>query len=42
MASDLRLIQAYGISRGTARRAIAVLVDEGPLVVAPQCGTYVK
>ena len=41
MPSESRLTQEYGLSRGTVRRAIALLVEEGLVVVAPQRGTYV-
>ena len=41
IASELRLTEEYGVSRGTVRRAIAVLVDEGVLFVVPHRGTYV-
>ncbi|MGH8881879.1 MAG: GntR family transcriptional regulator, partial [Stackebrandtia sp.] len=39
--SETRLVQEYGISRNTVRRAIAVLADEGVVKVAPQRGTFV-
>ena len=41
MPSEARLIQEYGLSRGTVRQAIAELVREGLAVVAPQRGTFV-
>ncbi|MGH3730653.1 MAG: GntR family transcriptional regulator [Micromonosporaceae bacterium] len=40
--SEARLVQEYGLARSTVRRAIAVLVEEGLVFVAPQRGTYVR
>ncbi|WP_431874535.1 GntR family transcriptional regulator [Amycolatopsis sacchari] len=40
--SESRLVQEYGISRDTARRAIRVLVEEGLLFTVPQRGTFVR
>jgi DNA-binding GntR family transcriptional regulator len=31
----------YGVSIGTARRAIAVLADEGLIVVTPSWGAFI-
>lgn len=43
LPSETRLEQEYGISRTTARRAIAILRDEEDLVVTVQGrGTYVR
>jgi DNA-binding GntR family transcriptional regulator len=39
--SEAQLVQEYGIARGTARRAIEVLRDEGLVVTVPGRGTYV-
>lgn len=41
LPSELALTQEHGISRDTARRAIAVLRDEGLVFTVPQRGTYV-
>jgi GntR family transcriptional regulator len=41
MASETDLVQQYGLARTTVRRAIAVLSDEGAVVVVPQRGTFV-
>ncbi|MBB6174446.1 DNA-binding GntR family transcriptional regulator [Nocardiopsis mwathae] len=41
IASEARLVDEFGLSRPTVRRAIRVLVDEGVLFVVPQRGTYV-
>jgi len=35
------LQQTYGIARGTVRKAIALLSDEGLVVVRPGWGTFV-
>lgn len=40
--SELRLQQEYGLSRGTVRRAIAVLREEGMLHTVAHRGTYVS
>lgn len=40
--SASRLVQEYGVARGTALRAIRVLVEEGLCFVVPGKGTYVK
>lgn len=39
--SEAQLVQEYGIARGTARRAIEVLRDEGLVVTVQGRGTYV-
>lgn len=36
------LMQHYGIARNTARRAVAVLADEGLIVIRQGWGTFVK
>jgi GntR family transcriptional regulator len=41
LPSESSLTQEYGVSRDTARRAIAVLRDEGLVFTVPQRGTYV-
>ncbi|MFI0900488.1 GntR family transcriptional regulator [Streptomyces sp. NPDC020983] len=41
MASETDLVQQYGLARTTVRRAIAVLRDEGDVIVVPQRGTFV-
>jgi GntR family transcriptional regulator len=35
------LQQAYGIARGTVRKAVALLADEGLVVIRPGWGTFV-
>jgi len=35
------LQQTYGIARGTVRKAVALLADEGLVVVRPGWGTFV-
>jgi GntR family transcriptional regulator len=40
--SEAHLVQEYGIARGTARRAIEVLRDQGLVVTVQGRGTYVK
>lgn len=40
--SESRLQQEYGVARGTARRAVGLLVERGLVVTIPQRGTYVK
>lgn len=42
IASESQLRQEYGVSRGTVRQAIGLLVERSLVVVAPQRGTYVK
>jgi GntR family transcriptional regulator len=39
--SEKALQQTYGVSRGTARHAVAVLRERGLVITAPQRGTYV-
>lgn len=41
IASETDLVQQYGLARTTVRRAIALLRDEGAVIVVPQRGTYV-
>lgn len=41
IASEADLVQRYGLARTTVRRAIAVLREEGDVVVVPQRGTFV-
>jgi len=41
MASEADLVQQYGLARSTVRRAIAVLAEDGVVVVVPQRGTFV-
>ncbi|HTX26836.1 MAG TPA: tyrosine-type recombinase/integrase [Streptosporangiaceae bacterium] len=40
--SESYLVGHYGVSRGTARRAVQVRRDEGLVVTIPQRGTYVS
>ncbi|WNI19243.1 winged helix-turn-helix domain-containing protein [Actinacidiphila sp. ITFR-21] len=40
IASETDLVQEYGLARTTVRRAIAVLRDDGTVVVVPQRGTF--
>jgi GntR family transcriptional regulator len=42
LPSESYLVGHYGVSRGTARRAVEVLRDEGRVVTIPQRGTYVS
>jgi GntR family transcriptional regulator len=42
LPSELRIQQEHGVARGTARRAVALLVERGLVVTIPQRGTYVK
>lgn len=39
--SITQLVQTYGIARGTARKAVAVLIDEGLVYVVIGRGVYV-
>lgn len=39
--SEKWLTEAFGVARDTARRAIAVLRDEGLIYTVPQRGSYV-
>jgi GntR family transcriptional regulator len=41
LPSETYLVQHYGVSRGTARRAVAVLRDEGLVRTIAQRGSYV-
>jgi GntR family transcriptional regulator len=41
LPSESYLTGRYGVSRGTARRAVEVLRDEGLVRTIPQRGTYV-
>ncbi|NUP47254.1 MAG: winged helix-turn-helix transcriptional regulator [Catenulispora sp.] len=41
IASETDLVQQYGLARTTVRRAIAVLREDGDVVVVPQRGTFV-
>jgi GntR family transcriptional regulator len=40
--SETTLVQEYGVARGTVRRAIEVLREEGLVVTVQGRGTYVK
>jgi GntR family transcriptional regulator len=40
--SEAQLVQEYGIARGTARRAIEILRDEGLVITVQGRGTYVR
>lgn len=42
LPSATRLVQDYGIARGTALRALKMLVDQGLAHVVPGKGTYVR
>ena len=42
LPSESYLVGHYGVSRGTARRAVEVLRDEGLVRTIPQRGTYVN
>jgi GntR family transcriptional regulator len=39
--SESSLVQTYGVSRDTVRRAMALLRDEGVVFTVPHRGTYV-
>ncbi len=39
--SESSLVQTYGVSRDTVRRAVALLRDEGVVFTVPHRGTYV-
>lgn len=41
LPSELTLTQEYEVSRDTARKAVALLRDEGLVFTVPQRGTYV-
>jgi len=40
--SESQLQQEFGVARGTSRKAIAVLRDEGLVVTVPGRGSYVR
>ncbi len=42
LPSEKDLVDMFGVARDTARRAVAVLRDEGLVETIPQRGTYVK
>jgi DNA-binding GntR family transcriptional regulator len=42
LPSQRTLIQEHGLARGTVARAIALLVDEGLVVIVPGKGAFVK
>ncbi|MFK3985183.1 GntR family transcriptional regulator [Micromonospora sp. NPDC050397] len=39
--SETAIVQEFGIARGTARRAVALLRERGLVYTVPQRGTYV-
>ena len=39
--SEVQIQQEFGVARETARRAVALLRDEGHVVTVPGMGTYV-
>lgn len=39
--SESTLVQEYGVARGTARKAVAVLRERGLVVTVPGRGTFV-
>ncbi|MFC4998540.1 GntR family transcriptional regulator [Dactylosporangium cerinum] len=41
MPSENQLVQEYGIARGTARKAIQLLRERGPVITVVGRGTYV-
>jgi GntR family transcriptional regulator len=41
LPSESYLVQQYGISRASARHAVAVVRDEGLVYTVPQRGTFV-
>lgn len=41
MASENDLVQQYGLARTTVRRTIALLAEDGVVVVVPQRGTFI-
>lgn len=41
LPSEKDLVELFEVSRDTARRAVAVLREEGLVVTVPQRGTYV-
>src|SRR5689334_1899925 len=42
LPSEKDLVEAFEVSRDTARRAVALLREEGLVVTVPQRGTYVR
>jgi GntR family transcriptional regulator len=42
LPSESYLMGEYGVSRGTARKAIAMLRDQGLVHTVPQRGSYVE
>jgi GntR family transcriptional regulator len=42
LPSEKQLVQEFGIARGTARRAIATLRDEGLIYTVPHLGSFVS
>lgn len=40
--SEATLVQTYGVARGTARKAVEALRDEGLVVTVPGRGSYVR
>jgi GntR family transcriptional regulator len=40
--SEVQIENEFGVARATARRAVAVLRDEGLIVTVPGMGSYVK
>jgi GntR family transcriptional regulator len=40
--SEPRIVQEYGVARGTARKAIEVLRERGLVETVPGRGTFVK
>lgn len=39
--SEIQLVQEFGIARGTARKVVARLRDEGLVYTVPQIGSFV-
>ena len=39
--SEASIVQEFGVARGTARRAVALLRERGLVYTVPQRGTYV-
>ncbi|HUZ35021.1 MAG TPA: GntR family transcriptional regulator [Streptosporangiaceae bacterium] len=42
LPSHITLVQRYGVARGTAAKAVAMLVDEGLVRIVPGRGAYVQ
>lgn len=42
LPSESQLMGTYGVSRGTVRRAIGLMVEAGTVFVVSGRGTYVK